>query len=185
MAELLEVRWHGRGGLGAVTSAELVARAAISEGKYAQSFPSFGPERRGAPVIAFLRISDEFIKTRTAIYEPDIVAVLDPGLLHAVDVTSGLKKNGRIIINSRKSPAELKSEFGYKWPVAAVNATVIARETIGIPITNTAMIGALLKVAEAVEVDSVAEQLQERFGARAKGNIEAMKRAYKETVIEE
>ena len=185
MAELLEVRWHGRGGMGAVTSAELVARAAISEGKYAQSFPSFGPERRGAPVIAFLRISDEVIRTRTPIDEPDIVAVLDPGLLHAVDVTSGLKKNGKIIINSRKSPAELKSEFEYKWPVAAVNATIIARETIGMPITNTAMIGALLKVTEAVKVDSMVEQLHERFGARAKGNIEAMKRAYKETVIKE
>ena len=185
MAELLEIRWHGRGGMGAVTSAELVARAAISEGKYAQSFPSFGPERRGAPVIAFLRISDEFIRTRTPIDEPDIVVVLDPGLLQAVDVTSGLRENGKIIINSRKSPAELKSEFGYKWPVAAVNATIIARETIGMPITNTAMIGALLKVTEAVKVDSVVEQLHERFGARAKGNIEAMKRAYKETVIEE
>jgi len=185
MAELLEIRWHGRGGLGAVTSAELVARAAISEGKYAQSFPSFGPERRGAPVVAFLRISDEFIRSRTPIDEPDVVVVLDPGLLRAVDVASGLKDNGKIIINSRKSPAELKSEFGYKWPVAAVNATAIARETIGIPITNTAMIGALLKVAEVVRLGSVVEQLQERFGTRAKGNIEAMRRAYKETVIEE
>lgn len=185
MAELLEVRWHGRGGLGAVTSAELVARAAISEGKYAQSFPSFGPERRGAPVLAFLRVSDEPIKTRTVIDKPDIVAVLDPGLLRAVDVTAGLKENGKIIINSRKSPAELKSEFGYRWPVATVNATIIARETIGVPITNTAMIGALLKVTEAVKLDSVIEQLRERFGARAMGNIEAMKRAYKETMIEE
>jgi 2-oxoacid:acceptor oxidoreductase gamma subunit (pyruvate/2-ketoisovalerate family) len=185
MAEILEVRWHGRGGLGAVTSAELVARAAISEGKYAQSFPSFGPERRGAPVLAFLRISDEFIRTRTVIYEPDVVIVLDPALLHAVNVVSGLKKNGKIIINSRKSPAELKSAFEYKWPVATVNATKIAAETIGLPITNTAMIGALLKITEAVKIDSMVEQLQERFGARAEGNIEAMKRAYKETVMEE
>jgi pyruvate ferredoxin oxidoreductase gamma subunit len=185
MAELLEVRWHGRGGLGAVTSAELVARAAISEGKCAQSFPSFGPERRGAPVLAFLRISDESIKTRTAIYEPDIVVVLDPALLHSVDVTSGLKQNGKIIINSRKSPAQLKSEFGYKWPVATVNATKIAGETIGVPITNTAMIGALLRVTEAVKIDSMVEQLKERFGARAEANIEAMQRAYKETVTEE
>ena len=185
MAELLEVRWHGRGGLGAVTSAELVARAAISEGNYAQSFPSFGPERRGAPVLAFLRISDEFIRIRTNIYEPDIVAILDPGLLHVVDVTSGLKKNGKIIINSRKSPAELKSEFGYKWPAAVVNATKIARETIGLPISNTAMIGALLKVTEIVKLDSLVEQLQERFGLRAGVNIEAMKRAYNETVIKE
>jgi len=185
MSELLEIRWHGRGGLGAVTSAELVARAAISEGKYAQSFPSFGPERRGAPVLAFLRISDEPIKSRTVIYKPDVVAVLDPGLLHAVDVTSGLKENGKIIINSRKSPAELKSEFGYKWPIAAVNATKIARETIGLPITNTAMIGALLKVTEIVKIDSLVAQLQERFGPRAKGNTEAVKRAYNETVVKE
>jgi len=185
MAKLLEIRWHGRGGMGAVTSAELVARAAISEGKHAQSFPSFGPERRGAPVLAFLRVSDEFIKSRTVIYEPDIVAVLDPGLLHAVDVTSGLKENGKIIINSRKSPDELKSEFGYKWPVAAVNATKIAREAIGLPITNTALIGALLKVTEIVKMDSLVTQLQERFGPRAKGNIEAMNRAYNETVVKE
>jgi 2-oxoacid:acceptor oxidoreductase gamma subunit (pyruvate/2-ketoisovalerate family) len=184
MAEILEVRWHGRGGLGAVTSAELVARAAISEGKYAQSFPSFGPERRGAPVLAFLRISDKSIKTRTVIYEPDIAVVLDPTLLRAVDVTSGLKDNGKLIINSRKSPAQLKSEFGYKWPVGAVDATKIADETIGLPITNTAMIGALLKITEAVKIDSMVEQLQERFGKRAMGNVEAMKRAYKETVME-
>ena len=184
MAELLEVRWHGRGGMGAVTSAELVARAAISEGKYAQSFPSFGPERRGAPVLAFVRISDRFIRTRTVIHEPDVVAVLDPGLLHTVDVTSGLKKDGIIIVNSRKSPAEVKTDFGYKWSVATVNATRIAAETIGMPITNTAMIGALLKITEAVRADSVIEQLNERFGARAKGNIEAMSRAYRETVLE-
>jgi len=184
MAEILEVRWHGRGGLGAVTSAELVARAAISEGKYAQSFPSFGPERRGAPVLAFLRISDKSIKTRTVIDEPDIAIVLDPTLLHAVEVTSGLKDKGRLIINSRKSPAQLKSEFGYEWPVAAVNASKIAEETIGLPITNTAMIGALLKITEAVKLDSMVEQLQQRFGKRAMGNVEAMKRAYKETVME-
>ena len=185
MAEILEIRWHGRGGLGAVTSAELVARAAISEGRYAQSFPSFGPERRGAPVLAFLRISDESIKVRTVIQEPDIVVVLDPTLLRAVDIKSGLKKNGKIIINSRKAPAELKSEFGFKWPVAAVNATKIAGETIGVPITNSAMIGALLKVTEAVKMDSMVDQLRERFGGKAMGNIEAMKRAYSETVMEE
>lgn len=185
MAQLLEIRWHGRGGLGAVTSAELVARAAISEGRYAQSFPSFGPERRGAPVIAFLRVSGEFIRIRTAIYKPDVVAVLDPGLLRAVDVTSGLKDEGKIVINSRKSPAELRSEFGFRWPVAAVDATRIARETIGLPITNTAMIGALLKVVEVVSMDSLVAQFEERFGFRAKANLEAMKRAHAETVMQE
>ena len=185
MGEILEVRWHGRGGLGAVTSAELVASAAISEGKYAQSFPSFGPERRGAPVVAFLRISDEFIRVRTNIDQPDIVVVIDPRLLSAIDATSGLKKNGKIIVNSRKSPEQLKSEFGFEWPVASVDATKIARETIKLPITNTAMMGALERVTEVVKMDSLVEQLKERFGARAGANIEAMKRAYDETVIKE
>jgi 2-oxoacid:acceptor oxidoreductase gamma subunit (pyruvate/2-ketoisovalerate family) len=183
MGELLEVRWHGRGGLGAVTSAELVARAAIEEGKYAQSFPSFGPERRGAPVLAFLRIGDEFIRIRTDVTEPEIVVVLDPTLLRVVDVTSGLKANGRIVINSKKSPGQLKSEFGFKCPVAAVDATKIAKETIGMPITNTAMIGAFLKVTEAVKMDSLVEQLNERFGKNAGANFEAVKRAYDETAV--
>lgn len=183
MGELLEVRWHGRGGLGAVTSAELVARAAIEEGRYAQSFPSFGPERRGAPVMAFLRTSDEFIRRRTDVTEPEIVVVLDPTLLRLVNVTAGLKENGKIIVNSRKSPQQLKSDFGFRWPVASVDATKIAKETIGMPITNTAMIGAFLKVTEAVTMDSLAEQLQERFGKNAAGNIEAVKRAYEETVV--
>ncbi len=182
---MIEVRIHGRGGMGAVTTAELIALAAISEGKCAQSFPSFGPERRGAPVVAFLRISDEFIRIRTDIYEPDIVMVFDPRLLRIVDVTSGLKDEGKIIVNSRKSPDQLKSEFGYKWSVATVDATKIAREVIGLPIPNTAMIGAFLKVTEAVKVDPLVKELQERFGKRADGNIQAVKRAYEETVIKE
>lgn len=185
MTELLEVRWHGRGGLGAVTSAELLARAAANEGKFAQSFPSFGPERRGAPVIAFLRISDEFIRTRTDIRVPDIVVVIDPRLLRVVDVASGLKDDGKMVINSVKSPEQLKADFGYRWPVAAVDATSIARETIGLPITNTAMIGAFLKVNGVVELDSVREELRERFGARADANITAMERAYNEVVVKE
>jgi len=183
MGQILEVRWHGRGGLGAVTSAELMARAAINEGKYAQSFPSFGPERRGAPVLAFLRISDEFIRIRTDIYEPDVVVVIDPGLLRVVDVTAGLKENSMIVVNSRKSPEQLKSDFGYRWPIASVNASKIARETIKLPITNTAMIGAFLKVTEVVKMDSLVEQLRERFGGRSEANAEAMRRAYNETVI--
>lgn len=183
MSRMLEVRWHGRGGSGAVTSAEVAALAAISEGKYAQSFPSFGPERRGAPVVAFLRISDEFIRIRTNIYEPEIVVVLDPSLLNVVDITVGLKENGKIIINTGKSPAEVKAEFGYKWPVITVDATKIARETIKLPITNTAMLGAFIKVTEAVGKDALVEQLRERFGKRAEGNIMAMTRAYDESVL--
>jgi pyruvate ferredoxin oxidoreductase gamma subunit len=185
MREILEVRWHGRGGLGAVTSAEVIARAATNEGRYAQAFASFGPERRGAPVIAFLRISDEFIRTRTNIYEPDMVVVIDPRLLRVVDVTAGLKENGMVVVDARKRPERLESDFGYKWRVASVDATSIARETIKLPITNTAMIGAFLRVSDVVRIDSVVDELKERFGARAEANIEAMKRAYDEIVIEE
>lgn len=185
MEEMLEVRWHGIGGMGSVTSSELYAGAAISEGKYAQSFPSYGTERRGAPVVAYLRISDQFIRLRTIINSPDVVVVLSPGLLSQIDVTEGLKENGKIIINSSKTPAELKSEFGFKQPVASVNASKIALDTIKLPITNTSMMGALEKVTEIVKMDSLVEQLRERFGKRADPNIEAMNRAYNETVMEE
>ena len=184
-SKLIEVRWHGRGGLGAVTSAELIARAAIAEGKYAQSFPSFGPERRGAPLQAFLRISDEFIRLRTNIYTPDVVVIIDPTLLRVPDVTSGLKVDGKIIINSKKTPGEIKSEFGYSWTLAVVDATTIARETIRVPITNTAMIGAFLRVVDVVKLDSLVEQLHGRFGSWAGGNVDALKRAYDEVAIME
>ena len=185
MGKVLEVRWHGRGGMGAVTAGELLAKAAIREGKYAQSFPNFGTERRGAPVMAFLRISDELIRIRTNVYFPDVVVVLDPTLFKIVDVTAGLKDGGVIIINSSKSPEHFKKELGSKYRIATVNAMKIAREAIGLPITNTSMIGAFMKVTESVGSASMNEELKERFGKRADGNMVAMKRAYDETVIKE
>jgi len=185
MPEMLEVRWHGRGGMGSVTSAELFAAAAIDEGKYAQSFPSFGPERRGAPVTAYLRISDDFIRVRTDITKPDILVVVDPKLLDQINVTVGLKDNGKIIVNSPLSAKELKERYGFKWPVAAVDATRIARETIKLPIANTAMMGALNRVINAVKMESLEERLRERFGDRAAANIEAMRRAYNELDMED
>jgi pyruvate ferredoxin oxidoreductase gamma subunit len=185
MDSILEVRWHGTGGMGAVTASELFANAAIDEGKYAQSFPSFGTERRGAPVFAFLRISDEFIRTRGNIETPDIVVVMAAKIMSQIDVTSGLKENGKVIINSRRSPRELKSEFDLKWSVASVDATTIALETIKLPIFNTAMMGAVAKVMPVVKIESLEKQLKERFGKRADANIAAMTRAYHETTIEE
>lgn len=185
MPEMLEVRWHGRGGMGSVTSAELFASAVIDEGRFAQSFPSFGPERRGAPVIAYLRISEEFIRVRTDITKPDILVVIDPRLLDQIDVTVGLKDSGKIIINSSKSAKELKAKYGFKWSVAAVDGIKIARETIKLPIANTAMMGALNRVTGAVKMESLEERLKERFGARAGGNIEAMTRAYNELDMED
>ncbi len=180
---MIEIRLHGRGGQGAVTSAEIVALAAIKVGKYAQAFPSFGPERRGAPVVAFCRISDERIRLRAVIARPDIVLVLDPSILRLVDVSAGLKSGGILVTNTRFSPEEIKKELGVKTRVATVDATKIAREELGLPITNTTMLGALLKASDVVAKESLIEPLQERFGRLAERNIKAFERAYKETVV--
>ena len=182
--KLVEIRMHGRGGQGAVTSAELIAQAAISEGKYAQAFPSFGPERRGAPVQAFIRIdSKEPIKIRAEIREPDVVVVLDPGLLSIVNVTSGLKEDGMLVINTKKSFQDIESEFKVKQKLALIDAGKIARELLGVPIVNTTMIGALLKATGVTEPESLVEPLKHRFGRLAERNINAMKKAYEETLI--
>ena len=182
--QLIEIRWHGRGGQGAVTSAELVAQAAISEGKYAQAFPSFGPERRGAPVLAFVRISGrEPIRIRAEIAQPDVVVVLDPGLLSIVNVTSGLKENGMLVINTRKSFQDIEAQFKAKCRLAKVDATGIAREILGIPITNTTMIGALIRATGVVELESLLEPLRQRFDRLAERNINAMRKAYEETQV--
>ena len=184
--KLVEIRWHGRGGQGAVTSAELVAQAAISEDKYAQAFPSFGPERRGAPVQAFIRIdSSEPIRIRAEITQPDVVVVLDPGLLPIINVTSGLKEGGVVIVNTKKSAEQIRSEFSIKGQLATVDGTRIARELLGVPIVNTTMIGALIKATEIVKFDSVKAPLERRFGRLAERNYNAMVKAYEETLLGE
>jgi len=181
---LIEIRWHGRGGQGAVTSAELVAQAAINEGKYAQAFPAFGAERRGAPVVAFIRInSDEPIRVRAEVAEPDVVVVLDPGLLRIENVTSGLKANGMVVVNTKKQPEQIRQDFSINWSLATVDATTIARELLGVPIVNTSMVGALLRATGVVKLESLFEPLRQRFGRLAERNINAMKRAYEETLV--
>jgi len=180
---MIEIRLHGRGGQGAVTSAELLALGALKEGKYAQAFPSFGPERRGAPVVAFCRISDEEIRVRAVIYRPDIVLVLDPSILRLVDVGGGLKADGILVANTRHSPQEIKEELGVKSRVATVNANHIALEELGVTITNTTMLGALLKATAVVNKGAMIEPFRERFGRLADRNIKAFERAYKETQI--
>ncbi len=175
---MIEIRFHGRGGQGAVTSAEVIATAAINSGKFAQAFPSFGPERRGAPVIAFSRISDEQILNRTKIYNPDIVIILDPSIMKIVDVTSGIKENGLVVANTTKSPEELKKDFNKDIRVATVNATHIALDILKRPITNIIMLGAVLKIEPLITIDSLVEPLEARFGKIAAKNIEACKVAY-------
>jgi pyruvate ferredoxin oxidoreductase gamma subunit len=183
-AGLVEIRWHGRGGQGAVTSAELLAQAAINEGKYAQAFPAFGPERRGAPVVAFVRIdNDKPIRIRAEIEEPDIVVVLAAELLRVVDVGCGLKASGILVLNTPKAAEEIIKEFSFKWTLATVDATRIALEMLGVPIVNTTMIGALLKAAGVTKLESLLEPLKHRFGRLADKNINAMQRAYEGTTV--
>lgn len=177
------MRIHGRGGQGGVTLAELVAQTAIKEGEYAQSMPSFGPERRGAPVFAYVRINKAPIKIRAEIKNPNVVVVLDAMLLNIIDVTEGLKKGGIVIINAKNSLEGIEEKIKHKS--AVVNASRIAKEVLGRNIVNTTMIGALIKATHILELNSFEEPIKERFGKLASANIEAMKRAYEETQIGE
>lgn len=180
---MIEIRFHGRGGQGAVTSADLLATAAINLGKYAQSFPSFGPERRGAPVMAFCRISDKQIRLREQIYTPHIVVVLDAALIDIVDVTAGLKNNGVLIINSNEDPKKIKERRKIRQKVAACDATRIATGILGRAITNTTMLGALVKATKLIPLKAFEKPLENRFGKLAIRNFEVMKKAFSETKI--
>ena len=182
---MIEFRFHGRGGQGAVTSAELLALAAIDEGRYAQAFPSFGPERRGAPVVAFARIAEAQIRNRTVVQKPNVVCVLDPSILAIVDVAAGMDDAGTLVLNWGRSVEQLRDEYDLKCRLALVNANQIARETIGRVITNTTMLGALIKATEVTAVDPLEAALQHRFGRIAARNIAAFRRALEETVVEE
>jgi 2-oxoacid:acceptor oxidoreductase gamma subunit (pyruvate/2-ketoisovalerate family) len=186
LKRILEVRWHGRGGQGAWTASELLARAAVYEGKRVQSFPEFGPERMGMPVTAFTRISAEPIQIHCAVYNPDVVAVIDPTLLKTVAVTEGLSEEGAVIVNSKSVPAEIKkmlnTDRGKFW---AVPATEIAMRILGMPIANTAMLGAVARVTGVVGLESVEKVVKERFRPDvAEKNFAVIKEAYKEVKSE-
>jgi 2-oxoacid:acceptor oxidoreductase gamma subunit (pyruvate/2-ketoisovalerate family) len=183
---LKEFRWHGRGGQGAWTASELLARAAIHEGKYIQSFPEFGPERMGAPVKAYTRISDEPIRLHCAVYNPQVAAVMDPTLLATVPVTNGLGKTGILIINTPKEPKTIKEELkmteGNVW---TVSATEIAMRILGRAITNTAMLGVVARATEIVKMESIEKAVKERFPEPlAEKNMGVIKEAYKEAKSE-
>jgi 2-oxoacid:acceptor oxidoreductase gamma subunit (pyruvate/2-ketoisovalerate family) len=186
LKKILEVRWHGRGGQGAWTASELLARAAINEGKYIQSFPEFGPERMGAPVTAFTRISSEPIQIHCAVYSPDVVAVLDPTLMKSVPFIEGIKEDGVIIINSKDSPAQIRKTLNTnKGKVWTAPATEIAIKILGMPITNTAMLGAVAHATSIVNLESVEKVIKERFRAGiAEKNFAVIKEAYKEAKSE-
>jgi len=180
---MIEIRLHGRGGEGAVTSAELLAVAAINQGKYAQAFPSFGPERRGAPVVAFCRISEKQIKLRTNITNPNLVVALNHTIIKIVNIAAGLREGGVVVMNTKHPCRDIREEMKLTCKVATVDATRIAREETKLPITNVTMLGALLKAWEILPPDTLIEPIQRRFGRVAEGNIRAFRRAYAETEV--
>ncbi len=186
-ADVFEVRWHARGGQGAVTASRFLAAAALREDKHFQGFPEFGTEREGAPIQAFNRISPSRIYWHENVTRPDAVVVLDPTLLKAIDVTSGLKDGGVLVVNSPEEPASVRAQVGAGEAIRVytLDATKIATECIGRPITNTAMVGALVKVTGLVDYANVRAELESMFSGRfrqsvVQGNLNALDRAYEE-----
>lgn len=170
-----EIRIHGRGGQGSVTAAELLATSAFEDGQMSQAFPLFGTERRGAPVTAFVRLSDEKVRLRAQIYEPDYVIVQDASLIGTVDVTEGL--DGPVLINSAKEP----EEFDIDADVMTIDATGIALDVLGIPIMNTSLLGAFSSATGEVSVDAIKNSVRARFGGEiGEKNARAVQRAYEE-----
>jgi len=186
--DILEIRWHGRGGQGAKTAALLFADAAMSSGKFIQGFPEYGPERMGAPVASFNRLSDEPITLHCGITNPKIVVVLDPTLMASVNVVEGVGDDGKILINTVKSPAEIRQELNFKGgEVYTVDASGIAKANIGRNIPNTPMLGALIKVSAFLDYDKMIadleNKLKKKFASKPEivaGNLKAIKQAYQE-----
>ncbi len=180
--DLVEIVFHGRGGQGSVTAANLFVAAALKDGnKGVQAFPFFGAERRGAPVRAFARISGDEIHLRSEIYTPDIVIVLDESIMDMVDVLKGLKKNGRILINTTKNPKDF--DFSKKYDVATVDATSIAlkHEILvgGIPVVNTPILGAVPKIFDRVTLKSIQDTVKDKWkGEQGNKNVKATQDAY-------
>ena len=173
---MTEIRWHGRGGQGAKTASQLLADAAFMAGRYVQSFPEYGPERSGAPITAYNRISDVRCSVHSNIYEPDYVAVVDETLLKSVDVTSGLKEDGAVIINSEKSPEELKEMLGgYRGRVCTIDARAVSMECLGAYFPNTPMLAAVVMVSGCVDKE---ESYRHKFARKPQvieGNLKCLR----------
>ena len=191
MKDIVEIRWHGRGGQGAKTASLLLADAAFNTGKYVQGFPEYGPERMGAPITAYNRISAERSTVHSNIYEPDYVVVVDETLLSAVDVTAGLKKEGASVINSSKSPAELRPLLkGYEGKVCTIDAGKISEEELGKNFPNTPMLAAIVKVSGVIGLEEFIHDMEGSFRHKfaskpqvIEGNMRALKRSLEEVQV--
>ena len=188
MSAMIEIRWHGRGGQGAKTASLLLADAAFNTGKYIQGFPEYGPERMGAPITAYNRISSEPIRIHSNIYEPDFVVVVDDTLLESVDVTAGLKETGAIVINTTKEKEELEKMLnGYKGKVYTIDARKVSMETLGRYFPNTPMLAAIVKVSSIMNEDDFIKDMEGSFKHKfakkpevIEGNMKALKMALEE-----
>ncbi len=188
MAKLTEIRWHGRAGQGVVTAGELLAEAALEEGRYFQAFPDYGPARMGAPIRVYTRISDEPIEVHYQILSPEVVVVVNPNLLGVVDVTEGLAKDGIVIVNAPETPEQIRARLGLKGSKAkvfTVDATRIALETLGRDVPATLMLGAIVRATGLVNLDNTLHVVREKLGAKLRdevveNNVKALRRAYKE-----
>lgn len=191
MKDIVEIRWHGRGGQGAKTASLLLADAAFNTGKYVQGFPEYGPERMGAPITAYNRISSERGTVHSNIYFPDYVVVVDETLLSAVDVTAGLKKEGAIVINSSKSPAELRPLLkGYEGRVCTIDAGKISEEELGKNFPNTPMLAAIVRVSGVIGEEEFIKDMEGSFKHKfaskpqvIEGNMRALKRSLEEVQV--
>lgn len=190
MRHLTEIRWHGRGGQGAKTAALLLADVAFQAGKHVQGFPEYGPERMGAPITAYDRISDREIRVHSNIYDPDFVAVVDDTLLHSVDVTLGLKEDGGILVNTTKSPEEILPLLkGYQGKVYLIDAHKVSMETLGKYFPNTPMLAAMVKISGVMETEvflrEMESSLKHKFARKPEvldGNLKALRMALEEVV---
>lgn len=188
MGKMVEIRWHGRGGQGAKTASLLLADAAFSSGMYVQGFPEYGPERMGAPITAYNRIGDEPIRIHSNIYEPNFVVVVDETLIKDIEVEKGLKEGGAIIVNSERTPEELRAELrGYAGRLYTCNAKKISEECLGKYFPNTPMLGAVVKVSELIPEDEFVKNMEESFKHKfstkpqvLEGNMCALKRSMDE-----
>lgn len=187
-SKMTEIRWHGRGGQGAKTAAQLVAQVALEEGKFSQGFPEYGPERMGAPIRGFTRVSDQAIRLHCAIERPDVVVVLDDTMISMPAITEGIDDNTIFVINTTMTPAEMREKLGnVAGTVYCVDATTISIDELGRPMPNTPMVGALVKATGCISLDALKADIESRFmkkfGERiVRGNIGAIQRAYEEVV---
>lgn len=182
---MLELRLHGRGGQGTVVATKILAEALSSEGKFIQAFPEYGVERRGAPVRAFLRISDDVVYERSKIYEPDHIVILDPTLIGFIELTDGLKKGGWIIVNTTKNPEELGLDSKFK--VATVPAREIAIKyhlgSESTPIVNTAILGGVIKILKLCKLEALKEAIKNAVPRKKEDNVKAAEESYKRTRV--